>query len=409
MNSISLLAGPDRASGAEPMRDHLVRLGPMPPSGPVVVDLLERSGLRGCGGAAFPAATKWRAVAAQPDAAPVILVNGAEGEPLSGKDRLLMEIRPHLVLDGAALAAETLGAQEVVLYIGASHSVASEAMARALRERPESERRRTRMVSAPAHYVSGEESAAVHYVNDGVALPTTVPPRPFERGVAGRPTLVQNVETLAHAAMIVRFGAEWFRGLAHDGSVGTALLTISRAGAVQTVVEVPQGLALGDVVGAVCGTSSPPSAILLGGYFGAWVAAGSVPDLPIDPAMLRARGYTLGCGVLAMLPAARCGVVETSRILNYLAGQIARQCGPCVFGLRSIADALHRIAARSSGDDELHRVQRWAGQLAGRGACRHPDGAASLLHSGLAVFADEFALHQQQRRCSVGTITAEAA
>ncbi|HET9051167.1 MAG TPA: proton-conducting membrane transporter, partial [Candidatus Dormibacteraeota bacterium] len=219
MSGARLLDGPPASAGMEPAGAHGQRLGALPRGGPGLVDVLERSGLRGRGGASFPVGTKWRTVTGRGGGA-VVLVNGAEGEPLSHKDRVLMQCRPHLVLDGAVLAAQTVGADDVVLYIGEDHAGARAAMERAIAERGD-ERLRVRLVAAPARYVAGEETAAVHSVNEGVALPTSTPPRPFERGVAGRPTLVQNVETLAHVALIARFGDAWFRDGGRDGAVGT--------------------------------------------------------------------------------------------------------------------------------------------------------------------------------------------
>jgi NADH:ubiquinone oxidoreductase subunit F (NADH-binding) len=403
MTGPSLLAGPDLRAGMESAAGHLSRLGPLPPGAASLIDVLERSGLRGRGGAAFPVARKWRAVAERRGARPVVLVNGAEGEPLSRKDRVLMETRPHLVLDGALLAAGALGAGEVLLYVGAEHAAAATALGRALAERPEAERRRVRTVAAPPRYVAGEESAAVRFVNDGVALPTVTPPRPSERGVGGRPTLVQNVETLAHVAMVARFGDAWFRGLGAPGTPGTALLTVTGAVARPGVVEVAQGSALGDAVAAAGGLSDRAGAVLLGGYFGGWVGAEEAWGLRLDAPGLRSAGHSLGCGVVAVLPGHRCGVVETARILTHLAGQSARQCGPCVFGLAAIAGAVQRIAAGTAEADDLERVRRWSGELRGRGACAHPDGAAGLLLSALRTFGDDFLHHHRHGGCAVAT------
>jgi len=402
MSRLSVLAGPGLNEGMEHLGEHRARLGELPRDGAGVIDVLERSGLRGRGGAGFPAGTKWRTVAGNARGNAVVLVNGAEGEPLSRKDRVLMETRPHLVLDGAALAADAVGAREVILYVGADHTRARDALQRALAERPADEWKRTTVVSAPVRYVSGEESAAVHFVNDGVALPTAVPPRPFERGVDGRPTLVQNVETLAHAALIARLGDGWFRDLGRGESGGTALLTVTGAVPHAGVVEVAQGSSVGDAVSAAGGLSSRSSAVLLGGYFGGWVTADEAWGLSVDTMELRSRGHALGCGVVAVLPEHRCGVVETARIVAYLAGQSARQCGPCVFGLRAIAEAMGRIATGGAVGDDLDRIRRWSGELAGRGACRHPDGAAAFVASALRVFGDEMVLHARRGACSGG-------
>ncbi|MFI5284860.1 MAG: NADH-ubiquinone oxidoreductase-F iron-sulfur binding region domain-containing protein [Candidatus Dormibacteria bacterium] len=406
--SIALLAGKPAVEGMEHLAEHRQRLGALPPPSSALIDAIERSTLRGKGGAGFPVATKWRSVASQRTGTPVVLANGGEGEPLSQKDRMLMAQRPHLVIDGALLGAHAVGADEVILYIGADHAGAVQAMHRAVGERPASERARLRLVSAPVRYVSGEETAAVHFVNDGIALPTSIPPRPFERGVDGRPTLVQNVETLAHVALIARFGDEWFRSLGEGKASGTTLVTVGGAVPQSVLIEIPQGIALADAVNAAGGLTSDSDAVLLGGYFGGWVDSGTAWGLPLDADPLRQRGYSLGCGVIAVLPSTRCGVIETARIVSYLAHESARQCGPCTFGLRAISAATGRIAGLAPTAGDLEHVQRWAGLLAGRGACRHPDGAAGLLASALRVFADEFLLHDGERRCTVASVAAAA-
>ena len=397
---ISLLSGRDVRDGVETLAAQTSRLGGRPAGGPGLVSALDVSGLRGRGGAAFPVAAKWRAVADQRPRSRAVLVNGAEGEPLSRKDHVLMTTRPHLVLDGAALAAETLGADDVVLYLKDSDAVARTAMRRALLERPAREQRRTRFVEAPDRYVAGEESAAVHCVTDGIALPTTRPPRPYERGIDGHPTLVQNVETLAHVAMIARFGGDWFRSLG-AGAPGTVLLTASGAVRSPGVIEVPHGATVEAALDQAGGATRTPQAVLLGGYFGSWLDAASARTTRLDAAALRAAGWTLGCGVVSVLADGSCGVLETARIISYLADESARQCGPCVFGLRAIAAAVQRVAAGIGEESDLARVRRWAAQLGGRGACNHPDGAAAMLLSALDVFAEEFARHDGRRGCSV--------
>lgn len=406
--SISLLAGPPATQGMESFAEHRHRLGALPLMPHGLVDSIEHSNLRGKGGAGFPVATKWRSVASQSSGPPVVLANGGEGEPLSRKDRMLMEQRPHLVIDGALLAAGAVGADDIVLYVGADHTGAIQAMHRAVTERPASERARLRLVSAPVRYVSGEESAAVHFINAGIALPTSIPPRPFERGIDGRPTLVQNVETLAHVALIARNGDEWFRAMGVGDASGTTLVTVGGAVPQTMLIEIPQGMALAEAVNAAGGITSDSDAVLLGGYFGGWVESTTAWGLPLDADPLRKLGYSLGCGVIAVLPSGRCGVVETARILAYLAHESARQCGPCTFGLRAISAAAGRVAGLAATPGDLEHIQRWAGQLAGRGACRHPDGAAGLLASALRVFAGEFLIHENNRRCSIASAAAAA-
>jgi NADH:ubiquinone oxidoreductase subunit F (NADH-binding) len=383
--------------GTESLTSHRQRLGPLPAlsSGQLIAEL-DASGLLGRGGAGFPVGRKWRAVAARSGGHAVVLANGAEGEPLSRKDRSLMAARPHLVIDGALLAAREVGADDIIFYIGGEHRAADAAMRQALAERARDIRGRAQIVTAPTGYVSGEESAAVHFVNAGDARPTTTPPRPFERGVGGRPTLVQNVESLALAALIARRGRDWYVDHGHAG--GTGLVTVSGAVNHAGVQEIGFGSTLGDVAAAAGGLRGDAQAVLLGGYFGGWAPLVEQWGLPLEPRSMRARGLAHGCGVVHFLPAESCGVEATAWILAYLASQSARQCGPCVFGLSAIATATQRLANQAPHADDLDRIVRWSAQLAGRGACHHPDGAVILVRSALQLFADDFAAHQR-RRC----------
>ena len=394
-----LFAGPDIRAGWESLAAHQSRLGPLPGGGPELIDTLDRSGLLGRGGAAFPVGVKWRSVACRPGGPAVVLANGAEGEPLSWKDRVLMAARPHLVLDGAFVAAATVGADQIVLYVGEQHGAARVAMAAALRERPAAQRRRVRVAASPARYVAGEESAAVHFVDRGAALPTTVPPRPFERGIAGRQTLVQNVESLAHAALIARFGDAWFRSAGRAEAAGTLLVTVAGAVPSAGVLEVEGGTTVGEVIEAGGGTRAGHRAVLLGGYFGSWLDADDAWPLLLDTGALAVHGASLGCGIVAPIAGNACGACETAKIMRYLAGESASQCGPCFFGLRALAGACDRLTEGRGQPDDLDRFHRWAHEVRGRGACRHPDGAVSMLQSALRVFEPEFWRHATGREC----------
>jgi NADH:ubiquinone oxidoreductase subunit F (NADH-binding) len=364
--------------------------------------MLEASGLLGRGGAGFPVGRKWRTVAERAGGDARVLANGAEGEPLSAKDRAVMTLRPHLVLDGALLAADAVGAREVILYVGAEHHAARASLVAASADRsarPNGLPTAVRIVDAPAAYVAGEESAAVHFVNDADARPTTTPPRPFELGIDGRPTLVQNVESLAQAALIARFGDHWYRQVGRGETVGTALVSVRGVGR-PGVREIELGATIGELADDGHLDRAATKAVLLGGYFGSWASRDEAWSLPLDPAAMRRDGRSFGCGVVAFLGWDRCGVESTARIMEYMAGQSAAQCGPCVFGLRAIADTTVRIASGRTSGEDLERIERWGRQLVGRGACRHPDGAVGLLASALETFGDEFALHARTGRCS---------
>ena len=394
---VGLLDGPPPAAGAEGLASHEARLGRLPVGSEAqgLIPMLEASGLQGRGGAGFPVGRKWRSVAERSGGRAVVLANGAEGELLSMKDRTLMAARPHLVLDGALLAAEAVGAERIALYVGQEHTAASASLRRAITERGGEVMRRAGVVVAPSGYVSGEATAAVHYLNKGVALPTPTPPRPFEQGVGGRPTLVQNVESLALSALVARFGDAWYREAGRRPAAGPALVTVSGPVARPGVHEIALGTTVCELVAAAGGLQTHVQAALIGGYFGAWLPSEQALALSLDPAALRARGVAFGCGVVAFLPAAVCGVAATADIISYMAAASARQCGPCLFGLRAIAEATGRLAGGTPAPEDLVRISRWSAQLPGRGGCRHPDGAAGLMRSALEVFAEEFSLHQR--------------
>ncbi len=398
-----LLAGPRLDGEPERLDAHLARLGPLPRGNDLreLIPNLEASGLLGRGGAGFPVGRKWRALAERKGGSAVVVANGAEGEPASFKDRTLMAYRPHLVIDGAILAADAIGADEIVFYIGQEHEAAIAAMRRAIDDRRRELRPRTRLIQAPISYVAGEASAAVHYINNLDARPTTTPPRVSERGVAGRPTLVQNVESLAYAALIARFGERWYRSVGRLESRGTALITVTGSIREPGVREIALGTTVGEIAAEAGARAEGTQAVVLGGYFGTWASVREAWDLPLDPAVMRSAGLTFGCGIVGLLPTDVCGVSATAQIMGFLAKESAGQCGPCLHGLRALGDATARVAQGQARAGELAHIERWTAQIGGRGACHHPDGAVQLMASALNVFGDEFSIHARTGWCSV--------
>jgi NADH:ubiquinone oxidoreductase subunit F (NADH-binding) len=383
---------------------HLRCHGPLPAPDPAwIIDAVDRSGLTGRGGAAFPTGRKLRTVAAgsRRSGAPVVVANGCEGEPASAKDRTLLLKAPHLILDGMVLAARAVGASDLRLCVHENQDEVISILRRALHERraagaPGAD---VELVTVPDRYVASEESALVHLLNGGPALPSATPPRPFEKGVRGRPTLIDNVETLAHLALIVRHGADWFRAAGPADAPGTTLVTLGGAVAVPGVYEVELGLSGADLLKVAGGPSEPLRAVLCGGYFGAWLRADRFASVSITAPGLRSAGAAMGAGLFLALPATSCGLAETARVATYLAAQSAGQCGPCVNGLPALADALTRLATR--GDRQAPAtLAALAPYVTARGACRHPDGAVRLITSALTEFGDDMRLHTSRGPCA---------
>ena len=394
-----LLYGMD-LDGEGPMTlgEHARLHGPLPLlSTYELIETIERSGLRGRGGADFPTAVKLRAVAERRRASAVV-VNGSETEPASAKDKLLLMRLPHLVLDGAVLAARAVGVREVLVVAPERARGTLKALEGAISLRRGSDDGvAITLVNTPGGYVTGEESAVINYLNAGRALPTFVPPRPFERGYRSRPTLIQNPETLAQIALVARYGEHWYRQLGTPGDPGSVLVTISGAVAAPGVYELAFGTSFGDLLGAAGGATEPLRALLVGGYFGTWVDAARAMELRLAREELRGAGCALGAGVLFALGESACGLHESARVIDYLAAESAGQCGPCVHGLRAIADAVAGLADGVAAPSERERLLRWCGDVRGRGACHHPNGAVRFVESTLEVFAAELEWHRGNR------------
>jgi NADH:ubiquinone oxidoreductase subunit F (NADH-binding) len=365
-----------------------------------IIDLVDEAGLRGRGGAGFPTGRKLRTVS-QGRAPRIVIGNGTEGEPASAKDRLLMSRLPHLVIDGALLAAAAVGADRIGIGVERNNTEAVKAMRDALAERAEHEPLPIsfRVAGTPPRYVGGEETGLVHWFNNGPAMPTFVPPLPFEKGVDGRPTLVQNVESLAHITQIVAHGPDWFREVGTAEEPGTALATVSGAVNRASVVEAAIGTPIGKIVESAGGSTARIGAMLLGGFFGTWVRGDAALAAPFSRAGLSPLNASPGAGIMCVLSEDACGLAETARILAWFAAESAGQCGPCLYGLADLARGAAGLSEATSAPSDLANLFLWAHEIEGRGACKHPDGAVRLLRSAATVFAEDWDRHARGERC----------
>ncbi|HUY54679.1 MAG TPA: NADH-ubiquinone oxidoreductase-F iron-sulfur binding region domain-containing protein [Candidatus Nanopelagicaceae bacterium] len=397
-----LLAGPPAAAGAESLASHLLRLGVLPAeakSPDFILRAVADSGLQGRGGAGFPVARKMVAAAAGAGQS-VLVVNGSESEPASRKDWTLLCLRPHLVLDGAALAAAAIGANSAVLHLHRGADAPAAALRQALDQRRAADLSDPSFTISfgPPRYVAGESSAIRAFLAGG-------PAKPAPGGGLGRPPgstpLVQNVETLALLALLGRFGAGWFRRFGTSGSPGPTLVTL--AGAVEhpgLVAEMTGPTSLSHLLTRRGGLAGAPRAVLFGGFAGSWCDGRQAWGLDLNRESLARAEIAFGCGLVGVLPWDACGLAETARLLTYLARESSGQCGPCVWGLPRLAKDMATLAWGRVAPRDVRRLARMATELAGRGACHHPDGAVALLASALTVFADEVAHHLRHGPCT---------
>jgi NADH:ubiquinone oxidoreductase subunit F (NADH-binding) len=380
---------------------HLGRFGPVraPRDLPALVAEVTQAGLRGRGGAGFPTGLKLAAVgrsAARRSLlgrrTPIVVANGTEGEPASAKDATLLTYAPHLVLDGMVVAGYALGADEAVLCVDRRHDGLVASLQHALAERGDRDPIPVRLAAAPSRYISGEESALVHWLNGGDARPTAIPPRPFERGVDSRPTLVDNVETLAQLALIARFGAAWWRSVGDPDDPGSFLATITDGTRPPAVFEVASGRRLSALLAHAGIEAVTP--VLIGGYFGSWLRPDDAATVRLTRADLGRVGASIGCGVIAVLPETVCPLREVSRVARWLGDQSAGQCGPCVHGLPAIADTVDGLVRGDLDRRAEAELRRLMPLVSGRGGCKMPDGAVRFVASAVDAFRDHIDAHR---------------
>ncbi|MBO0805579.1 MAG: SLBB domain-containing protein [Nocardiopsaceae bacterium] len=344
-------------------------------SGDDIIAAVREAGLTGRGGAGFPAAAKWEAARRGP-APRYLVVNGAEGEPGSYKDRHLMARAPHQVLEGMLIAARAIDASEILVYINSEFQAAHRALADAIEAL-----RATDLASAlvpirlkPENhvYIAGEETALLSVLMGRPAWPWPKPPYPTERGYDGHPTVVNNVETLAHVPVIIRRGPDWYRE--HQPTLFSVTGDVSRPG----VFELPLGIAVRDLIEQAGGplAGDQVEAVLPGGYSLPWLRADQL-DVTFSADALEAAGTGLGASVIVV--GARQGLgLAAARVSAFFARETCETCPVCVTGTARLAQLLRPGASRALAVAESEEVAGVAAQHRHMGICTLLDTAASM-------------------------------
>lgn len=387
---------------------HLKVHGPLEPmTGERLAELAETISLRGRGGAGFPFGRKLRAVAKasiRRGVRPVVVINGSEGEPACRKDTVLLNRAPHLILDGALLAAEALGARTLIVAVTRNSTEIS--VRAALAERGLSDRRgqqlRARVVRTPERMVSGEASAVIRAAGGGPALPPGRRERAAESGVSGAPTLLSNAETYAQLAVAARIGARRYGHTGLPSEPGTVLLTLSGAVSRPMVIEVPTGVPLRYVL-QLAGAPPLPQGVLTGGYHGNWIDAMASHDAVISRESLAAAGArwererSCRSAPRAARSASPCGWRTGSPPRPRASAAPASWASPAAAG--GLSDVLN-----GGGPAALEALREVTRAVKGRGACKHPDGSARFLASTLSAFTDDLAAHVLDGGCGRETL-----
>jgi NADH:ubiquinone oxidoreductase subunit F (NADH-binding) len=379
-----------------------------------VVKVVSDAGLRGRGGAGFPTGKKWQFTREAPGEPRYLVLNGGEDEPGSKKDRVLLENLPHLVVEGTILAAYAIGATKTYLYINANYDVAIKTITDALTEAKAANywgenilgsdfALDIEIVPAPHNYVAGEDTAALEVIEGRKAWPRQKPPFPVTVGLFGKPTAVNNVETLANVAPIVLQGANWYRKFGTAESAGTMIFSLGDDVNRPGVYELPFGTPLRYLIEACGGgmkSGKKIKAIMPAAPSSAYLPLEKM-DTPLDHNSIRDAGSGLGCGVVRLVAEGTCIVEEVIKISEFFTVESCGQCPACRMETNTLTSLLKKVQAGQGGPPILEQFGKVLAFNKGKGFCNLIAMPGPPIESALKLFPADFAAHLSTGKCPV--------
>jgi NADH-quinone oxidoreductase subunit F len=370
-----------------------------------VIQVVSDAGLRGHGGAGFPTGKKWQFTREAPEQPHYLVMNGGEDEPGSRKDRVLLENLPHLVIEGTILGAYAIGATKAYLYINAKYETAIETITGALSEAKaaaywgenilgSSYNLDIEIIAAPHNYVAGEDTAVLEVIEGKKPLPRQKPPFPVTVGLFGKPTSVNNVETLANVPRILFKGVDWYRSFGTKDCPGTMLFSLNETEEVKHpgIYELPFGTPLRQLI-EECGgglkDGQKIKAIMPGSPSSAYLAADKI-DTPLEPTAMREAGSMLGCGVVHIVREGVSIVDELVRVTGFFAAESCGQCAACRMETNTLAMLMKKI---QQGQGNLAILEQFGKVLAfnkGKGFCNLISMPGPPIESALKLFPGDF-------------------
>lgn len=386
---------------------HAIKVGPEK-----LIKQISDAGLRGRGGAAFPTGKKWSLTRECGEQPHYLVMNGGEDEPGSKKDRLLMENLPHLVIEGVIIAAYAIGAAKVYLYINARYETATKSIADALTEAKAKGywgskilggdfKLDIEVVQAPHNYVAGEDTAALEVIEGKKPQPREKPPFPVSVGLFGKPTSVNNVETLANVAPIILRGAEWYRGFGTAESPGTMIFSLNEDVKHPGVYELPFGTPLRFLIEECSGglkNGKKIKAIMPAAPSSAFLPPEKI-DTPLDHKSMREAGSTLGCGVVRLISEGMCIVEEVLKISEFFTTECCGQCPACRMETNTLTSLLKKVQEGQGGQPILEQFGKVLAFNKGKGFCNLIAMPGPPIESALKLFPQDFAAHLGTGRC----------
>jgi NADH:ubiquinone oxidoreductase subunit F (NADH-binding) len=384
----------------------------MPPQD--IVKVVSDAALRGRGGAGFPTGKKWQFTREAPGDPRYLILNGGEDEPGSKKDRVLLENLPHLVIEGTILAAYAIGAAKAYLYINANYGAAIKTITDALTEAQVAGywgenilgsgfALEVEIVPAPHNYVAGEDTAALEVIEGRKAWPRQKPPFPVTVGLFGKPTSVNNVETLANVPPIVLKGADWYRNFGTPESTGTMIFSLDDDLNRPGVYELPFGTSLRYLI-EECGggmkSGKNIKAIMPAAPSSAYLPPEKM-DTPLDHNSMRDAGSGLGCGVVHLVAEGTCIVEEVIKISEFFTVESCGQCPACRMETNTLTSLLKKVQAGQGGQPILEQFSKVLAFNKGKGFCNLIAMPGPPIESALKLFPADFEAHLSTGKCPV--------
>jgi NADH-quinone oxidoreductase subunit F len=377
-----------------------------------VIKIVSDAGLRGRGGAGFPTGKKWQFTREAPEQPRYLVMNGGEDEPGSKKDRVLLENLPHLVIEGAILSAYAIGASKAYLYINANYQVATTSVNEALAEAKAANywgqnvlganfSLDFELVPAPHNYVAGEDTAVLEVIEGREPLPRQKPPFPVTVGLFGKPTSVNNVETLANVAPILLKGAEGYRKFGTADSPGTMIFSLNDDVNIPGVYELPFGTPLRYLI-EECGGGMKDGkkikAIMPAAPSSAFLTPEKI-DTPLDHNSMRDAGSGLGCGVVRLISEGTCIVEEVLRIAEFFTAESCGQCPACRMETNTLSMLMKKVQQGQGGQPILEQFGKILAFNKGKGFCNLIAMPGPPIESAIKLFPSDFEAHLTTGKC----------
>jgi len=384
-----------------------------------VLDTIDKSGLRGRGGGGFPTGLKWKLTNKSVSAQKYIICNADEGDPGSFKDRSILEGDPHSVLEAMAIAGYAIGASHGYIYIRAEYPLALRTLEIAISQAEELGLLGKNILGTgfdfdielrygAGAFVCGEETALIHSIEGSRGEPAIKPPFPAESGVWGKPTCINNVETLANIPPIILKGADWFRKIGTDKSPGTKVFSLS--GNIKNVglVEVPLGMSLREVIYGISGGIKDDKkfkAVQTGGSSGGCITSENL-DIPIDYESLNNIGSMMGSGGMVVMDQDNCMVNIAKFFLEFNVDESCGKCTPCRIGTKRLYEILEKITNGNGTEQDLVDLKELCEIIKDTALCGLGQAAPNPILSTINYFYDEYLAHVRDKKCPAGVCQA---